>query len=111
MGMDYFIVPDKETDCTDDFPELLSNFFEQVAGLGETAEVRQVSRILGIDLSIFQDIEDPSVNFQKSKKHWQDLNKFIAVVDTFIAKIKEQPDYYTKVQYNPDQRNHGEILS
>lgn len=52
MRMDYFIYPDKQTDCADD-----------------------------------------------------------SLVAAFITKIKEQPDYYTKVQYNPDKQNHGEILS
>jgi hypothetical protein len=111
MGMDYFIYPDKETDCSDDFPERLSNFFEQVQGLGNTAEAEQVGRILGIDLSIFQQVEDSSVDDNQQSKKWQHLDKFISVVDTFIAKINQQPDYYNKVQYNPDTQNHGEILS
>ena len=67
MGKDYYIFTDKETDCTDDFPEGLSNFFEQVGGFGDTAEAEQVSRILGIDLSIFQDVQPADADIRKSK--------------------------------------------
>ncbi|HEX8506108.1 MAG TPA: hypothetical protein VF630_12135, partial [Hymenobacter sp.] len=53
--MDYYIIPEEETACEDSFPDGLSFFFEQVGGYGEAAEVEQVSRILQIDLSVFQE--------------------------------------------------------
>ena len=55
--MSYNLIPNKESKCENDFPGGLSFFFEQVEGYGETAEVEQVSRLLDIDLRIFQDID------------------------------------------------------
>ena len=57
IGMSYEIIPDKQTRCVNDFGNGLSFFFEQVGGYEETAEVEQVSRILKIDLSVFQDVD------------------------------------------------------
>lgn len=60
MGMNYYIVPNKQTNCENNFGNGLSFFFEQIGGYGEAAEVEQVSKILSIDLSVFQDVEyDP----------------------------------------------------
>lgn len=60
MGMYYYLVPETETECTDDFPSGLSYFFEQVGGYDEYAVVSQLEIELNIDLSLFQNtyIED-----------------------------------------------------
>ncbi len=67
MGMSYEIIPNKPTKCVNDFGEGLFFFFEQVVGYEETAEVEQVSKILDLDLSVFQDVEydydDKSIEF------------------------------------------------
>ncbi len=57
MGMSYFIVPNSKTSCEGGFPDGLSFFFEQLEGYYETSEVSQVSEILDIDLSLFQNID------------------------------------------------------
>ncbi|OON69226.1 hypothetical protein B0919_07950 [Hymenobacter sp. CRA2] len=95
--MNYFIQPDRELDCPNDFPEGLSYFFEQVGGYGEGSEVAQVSGLLGLDLSAFQhygyfDDED-------EPQFWQDLGGFIALVDAFLRRLAEEPHYYRAINH------------
>ena len=105
MSMNYFIYPDKETKCKHDFPNGLSFFFEQVGGYGEHSEVSQVSKILNIDLSIFQhyDSSRPENEKYDDREFWNDIDTFINVIDLFVNKIQENKDYYKSVQYNPNQ--------
>ncbi|RPD49627.1 hypothetical protein DNI29_02165 [Hymenobacter sediminis] len=109
--MDYYLIPDQETDCENEFPERLSNFFEQVGGYDEHAEVSQVSRILQIDLSIFQQVswEDDGLEDGEGADEpstiWHNLDTVTAVVDSFIAKIQQHPDYFTQVVHNPNREN------
>lgn len=103
LGMSYAIVPDRATPCTNDFGNGLSYFFEQVGGYEEFAEVSQVSRVLHLDLSLFQDV---AYNYEDSKdvaQHWHRLDSVSRVVDRFIAAIKAHPDYYRAVRHNPKQ--------
>ena len=102
MGMYYSITADKTTNCEDDFPESLSHFFEQVGGCGDKSEVMQVSRILEIDLSVFQLYDYGTTNVKKEKRYWQCLDRFASIVEAFIKKISENPDYYKKVLHNND---------
>jgi hypothetical protein len=111
MGMDYYIVPNKQTNCKDDFGNGLSFFFEQVGGYGETAEVEQVSRILDIDLSLFQDVEYDPEDKEELERHWHSLDTFTSIVDTFIAKIKAQPEYHKKVVHNPNKQKQDDEFS
>ena len=103
MGMSYDIIPNKETKCENDFGDGLSYFFEQVEAYYETAEVEQVSRVLNIDLSVFQDINYNYEDKSDIENHWHDIDTFVALVDTFISKIKSNPDYYKQVFYNPNR--------
>ena len=105
MGMSYDIIPNKETKCANDFGNGLSFFFEQVGGYGETAEVEQVSQILKIDLSIFQDIDYNYDDKNNITEHWHDIDSLVFIVDTFINKITTHPDYYKQVLHNPIDRN------
>ena len=105
MGMSYDIIPNKQTKCANDFGNGLSFFFEQIGGYGENAEVVQVSQILKIDLTVFQDID---YNYQDKidiEKHWHDIDSLTSLVDTFINKIVAYPDYYKQVHHNPVDRN------
>jgi hypothetical protein len=111
MGMYYYIVPNKQTACKDDFSSQLSFFFEQVGGYGETAEVEQVSKILNIDLSIFQDVAYDMEDQAEADKHWHNIDGFTSIVDSFIAKIKAQPDYYNKVIHNPNKQKQDDEMS
>ncbi len=86
MGMSYYLVPDRQTNCKDDFGSGLTFFFEQVGGYGETAEVEQVSKILNIDLSIFQDVEYDPEDQAELEKHWHNLDTLTSIVSAFIAK-------------------------
>jgi hypothetical protein len=54
MGMDYYIKANKKNNCEDFFTEGLSNFFEQFPVSDFNSEVRQVSKILNINLDAFQ---------------------------------------------------------
>lgn len=111
MGMDYFIVPNKQTTCKDNFGNGLSFFFEQVGGYGETAEVEQVSKILNIDLSVFQDVEYDPEDQAEVETRWHGIDSFTAIVDNFITKIKAQPDYHKKVIHNPNKQKQDDEVS
>ena len=100
-SMTYFLIPDKKSSCTDDFPEGLSFFFQELGGFEDKAEVAQVSRILKIDLSVFQDVGYNYEDKAEVGKHWHNLTKFASIVDSLIAKIEAHPQYYKKVIYNP----------
>ncbi|MBO9203349.1 MULTISPECIES: hypothetical protein [Niastella] len=103
MSMDYSIQANVDTDCDDFFPELLSNFLEQITITEYNSEVKQVSEILNINLDAFlmywegdSDTED---------KYWQDIDTFASLIDNFIIKISENKDYYRKVRYNSHNRD------
>lgn len=118
MGMDYYIIPESEVNCQHEFPESLSFFFEQVGGYEEYAEVSQVSRILQIDLSVFQEISyDDDENYggpveedeeeespDDSPTIWHDTATVVLVIDSLLAKITAFPDYYKQVLHNPTRK-------
>ena len=110
-GMYYYIVPNKSTQCKNDFGNGLSFFFEQVGGYGDKAEVEQVSKLLDIDLSIFQDVGYDPEDKVEVEKHWHDLNTFTTIVDKFIDKINGNPEYYKKVVHNPEKKKLDDELS
>ena len=101
MGMDYFIRANIETDCENDFPERLSNFFEQFPVSDFNTEVRQVSKILNINLDAFQ-VYDHGTDDLKEEQCWQDIETFTSLVDSFINKIEQNKDYHKQVRYNKD---------
>jgi hypothetical protein len=105
MGMSYDIIPNKQTKCANNFGNGLSFFFEQVGGYGQTAEVEQVSQILKIDLSVFQDVDYNYDDKNNVAKHWHDIDSLISIVDMFIDKIVAHPDYHKQVHHNPADRN------
>lgn len=108
--MSYFIYPDKPTHCKDNFGEGLCLFFGEVGGYGEKAESAQVSQILKIDLTVFQDVGYDPQNKAELNKHWHPIDKFTGIVDSLNAKIKSHPDFYKKVIYNPnEQQQHAEL--
>jgi len=110
MGMSYFIYPDKPTHCKDNFGEGLCLFFGEVGGYGEKAESAQVSQILKIDLTVFQDVGYDPENQGELNKHWHSIDKFTGIVDSLITKINSHPDFYKQVIYNPnEQQQHIEI--
>ncbi|RZJ92900.1 MAG: hypothetical protein EOO60_06825 [Hymenobacter sp.] len=117
MGMDYYIIPESEVNCQHEFPESLSFFFEQVGGYEEYAEVSQVSKILQIDLSVFQEIsyddgencgepvsaEEEDELPEDSSIIWHDTAIVIPIIDNLLAKIAAFPDYYKQVIHNPNR--------
>lgn len=116
MGMDYFIIPDIQVECDDNFPEGLSFFFEQIGGYGEYAEVEQVSRILQIDLSVFQEISfesegeydegnNESEVEEESHTTWHDVKLIVDIVNALLNKIDAFPDYYKQVIHSPNRKN------
>jgi hypothetical protein len=105
IGMSYEIIPNKQTNCANDFGNGLSFFFEQVGGYGETAEVEQVSNILKIDLAVFQDVDYNYDDQNDIAEHWHDLDSLISTVNIFIKKINNHPNYYKEVHHNPADRN------
>lgn len=103
MGTDYYIIPDRKTSCPDEFSNGLSFFFEQVGGYGETAEVEQVSSLLKLNLSVFQDVGYDYENPDEIKMHWHDIDSISGLLDVFVGKIRANPEYYKKVLHNPDR--------
>jgi hypothetical protein len=101
MGMDYYIKANIKNNCENDFPEGLSNFFEQFPVSDFNSEVRQVSQILDINLDAFQ-AYDHGTDDLKEEQCWQDIEAFASLVDSFINKIEQNRDYYRKVRYNKD---------
>ena len=123
MGMDYYIIPEVEVNCEHEFPEGLSFFFEQVGGYEEYAEVSQVSKILQIDLSVFQEIsyddeEEHSASFDEEEEAadnssstiWHSTVTVILLIDDLLAKIAAFPDYHKQVLHNPTRRSALESL-
>jgi|GEM_PF-6207284 len=124
MGLDYYIIPEEQTDCADNFPDRLSSFFEQVGGYEEAAEVAQVSRILQIDLSVFQQISydeeegyedddddpDDGESAEPTQPIWHTPDAFAAVVDELLARIAAFPDYHRQVLHNPDRKRDLDAL-
>ncbi len=104
-GMTYEIIPNKQTKCANDFGDGLSFFFEQVGGYGETAEVEQVSQVLKIDLSVFQDVDYNYNDKNDVSKHWHEIKSLSSLVDKFINKINGYPNYYKQIHHNPADRN------
>jgi len=118
MGMDYYIIPESEVNCQHEFPESLSFFFEQVGGYEEYAEVSQISKILQIDLSVFQEISyDDDENYggpigedeedespEDSSIIWHDTATIIVLINSLLAKIMAFPDYYKQVLHNPNRK-------
>ena len=124
MGMDYYVIPEVETACQNDFPDNLSFFFEQVGGYGEYAEVSQVSRILQIDLSVFQEISyddeeyyDGPVDEDEADESpedasiiWHDTTTVVRIIDNLLAKIAAFPDYYKQILHNPNRKQDLDAL-
>jgi hypothetical protein len=101
MGMDYYIKANIKNNYENDFPDGLSNFFEQYPVSEFNSEVRQVSKILNINLDAFQ-LYDHGTDDLKEEQCWQDIEAFASLVDSFINKIEQNKDYYKEVRYNKD---------
>src|SRR5262245_53564802 len=105
MSMNYFIFSDLDLEDNYDeeilklssFPHGLSFFFEQVGGYGERAEVSQVSRILNIDLDLFQNVDFPEN--PNSNKTWQTIDIIINKLNEFSQCIESNPQYFQKVSH------------
>ncbi|WP_157887199.1 hypothetical protein [Hymenobacter sp. PAMC 26628] len=105
MGMDYYISPNTEVKCENEFPERLSQFFEQIGGYGEFAEATQISKILDIDLSIFQDIDYDVHDKSEDTAHWHTVDEYLSTIENFINKLTERPTYYTQVLHGATPDN------
>src|SRR5262249_49374979 len=104
--MPYFIFSDRKTTCISYFPDRLSTFFGSIGGFAGKAEPAQVSRVLKIDLSVFQDVGYDETDSAVINNHWHKLSEFARIVDTLIVKIKAQPRYFTKIIYDPDYQKY-----
>ena len=103
MGMDYYIYSNKQTSCKKEFPEQLSFFFEQIGGYGDQSEVAQVSVILDIDLSVFQNYDYGTDNKEEEIQFWQNIDDFEKVIDDFLFKIDKNPDYFKLLKHNKNK--------
>lgn len=112
MSMSYFIVPNIKTSCEGAFPDGLSFFFEQLEGYYETSEVSQVSTILDLDLSLFQNIDYALEvrNTPDEEPFWQNIDLVLMTVNAFISKINESPDYHLFVRHIQDKVKPNEQL-
>ena len=108
MSMNYFIYSDIELEDKYDeeirklceFPDGLSFFFEQVGGYDDFAEVSQVSRLLNIDLELFQKIDFP--DNPDTHETWQSLEFIIAKLTEFKQAILQNPRYFEQVLHGGD---------
>ncbi len=118
MGMYYYLIPETETNCTNDFPTGLSYFFDQVGGYGEYATVSQLESILNIDLSLFQKtfIEDESMfeemeeygeiknAEQEYKKHKENTriatDYILEILIEFRDGLKKNKDFANTLKFN-----------
>jgi len=118
MGMYYYLIPDRETNCKDDFPSRLSYFFEQVGGYDEYATVSQLEDQLQIELSLFQNtynddyssfefmeemgnIENAEKEFIKHKEKTKITTESILnVLLEFQKKLNIDKDFYKKLNFN-----------
>jgi hypothetical protein len=97
MGMDYYLRTDPPREHVPDFPEPLSNFFEQWGGYKESSLVGQTEKLLKIDLKLFQKTGHPEM----PDHVFHEIIAVRKVVSTFIEKIKAAPKFYEKVKYEP----------
>ena len=121
MGMYYYLIPETETECTNDFPSGLSYFFEQVGGYDEYATVSQLENELDIDLSLFQKTftDDESMfkemeeygqikNAEKEfKKHKEETriktDSLLELLIEFKKKLDKSKDFAGKIKFNNNQ--------
>ncbi len=100
MGMDYHIETDIELDDDGDltgFPGQLSDFFAQIGGYGHCSEVSQLSSILDIDLSLFQNYDFPEN--PDSETTWQSVESLISKISELELAIETNSDYHKKIKY------------
>ncbi|NML68946.1 hypothetical protein HHL23_03940 [Chryseobacterium sp. RP-3-3] len=115
MGMDYYIEPKSENEYEDylDFPNTLSYFFEQFGGYDEKSIVSQIESILNIDLSIFQKVYNPEMEFDFEEydhdendhnpdDFWVNTDDLIKKLEEFKEKIQSNTKYFSQIIFNPD---------
>lgn len=120
MGMYYSIEPKTEDEYAEyaDFPEMLSYFFEQIGGYGDTSVVSQLEKILNIDLTIFQktyhpememDFEEFDSEFLDEYKntefnpddYWISIDVLIEKLNEFKQKIDDNSQYFSEIIFSP----------
>ena len=122
MGMYYYLIPETETNCTNDFPTGLSYFFEQVGGYGEYATVSQLENNVNIDLSLFQktftedesmfkemeeygEIKNAEQEFKKHKENTRIATESILeVLIEFRNGLKKNKDFANTLKFNNDKK-------
>lgn len=111
MGMYYNIeLKNNEEIGYIDFPHSLSYFFEQIGGYEDKSIVRQIEKILKIDLSLFQktyndDFEDFDNEIDEND-FWINIEELINKLEEFKDKAEMNKNYFSKVILNPnDDRN------
>lgn len=118
MGMYYYLIPETETDCTNEFPTGLSYFFEQVGGYGDYSTVSQLEKELNIDLSLFQnifnenesdfsvmeeygEIQSAEKEFKKHKEETRmQTESMLELVKEFKNKLNENEDFTNEIKFN-----------
>ncbi|MET3539257.1 hypothetical protein ABID34_004359 [Chryseobacterium limigenitum] len=119
--MDYSIEPKTEDEYAEyaDFPEMLSYFFEQIGGYGDTSVVSQLEKILNIDLSIFQKTYHPEIGMDfeefesefldeykntefKPDDYWISIDILIGKLNEFKQKIDNNSQYFSEIIFSPN---------
>ncbi|WP_420551287.1 hypothetical protein [Tenacibaculum aiptasiae] len=121
MGMYYYLIPETETDCTNDFPSGLSYFFEQIGGYDEYAAVSQLENELNIDLSLFQktftddesifkemekygQIKNAEIEFKKHKKETRiKTESILELLIEFKITLEKNKGFTNKIKFKNNQ--------
>lgn len=98
MSMDYYLYSDLATDTDHDFPSGLSYFFEQLGGYGVQSMVAQTSKLLKIDLGLFQKVSHPE---EPGLDIIHPIEAIQKVVTAFIARVHANPNFIEKIRFGP----------
>lgn len=99
--MNYFIYDDDNT-TPHMVPPGLSQFFEQFQGFESESEVAQVEKILGLDLSLFQQWNEPGAKDVK----WHKLDDVMHLTQQLIKKVQATPDLHERVEFSAMPQPH-----
>ncbi|MDQ3108285.1 MAG: hypothetical protein M3R17_00175 [Bacteroidota bacterium] len=98
MSSSYFIFCDDENKESFTFPGGLSFFFEQYGGFDNQSEVAQLSVLLQIDLSVFQQYDVP----ESDEVTWHEISVVKNKMEEFIAKLKSAPSVFQSIKYGSE---------
>lgn len=106
MGMDYFFSHENhDLYIKDGFPSDLGFFSERTGKYDDNAELRQIEKILNIDLSIFDHMKyDVDHDFEGYVLKIS-VSNLEEKVSKILQKTQSNPNYHKKIIYQKDSSN------